>query len=227
MDTAPLSVEEMRTTLGFLERTNRWCGGAGVVLGYLTAWSRRWPAGGTIRMLDVGTGSADIPVAIVAWARARGLNVAVTGIDPVREVVAVARERTAGYPEITIEQADLNSLAEGHETFDYVTASLLLHHLPPDEAAGALQDMDGLSTRGIIVSDLHRTRTGYAAVWLLSRLLGNAVVRHDGPLSVRRAFRPEELDDLAESGGLAYLHARVHHPWFRVSLAGEKSAGQS
>ena len=91
-----------------------------------------------------------------------------------------------------------------------------------EDAVGALQDMDKLATRGVIVSDLHRTRGGYVAVSVLSRLFGNSVVQHDGPLSVRRAFRVRELDALAEEAGLPYLRVRVHHPWFRVSLAGEK-----
>ncbi len=222
MDSVALPLPVMHETLRFLERTNRWAGGVDVVLGHLAAWSRRWPAGAPIRILDIGTGGADIPVAIAAWARKHGHKVSLTAIDPVREVVAVARERAAAYPEIAVEQADLDSLAAGDETYDYVTASLLLHHLPPAEAVGAVQDMDALATRGVIVSDLHRTLPGYCAVSLLARLLGNAVVRHDGPLSVRRAFLPGELDAIAREAGLPYLRARVHRPWFRVSLAGEK-----
>lgn len=223
MDSVPLSPEVMRETLRFLERTNRWFGGAGLVLGFLSRWCGGWPRGATIRILDVGTGGADIPVAIAEWARALGLHVAITAIDPVRAVVGVARERASAWPEIAVEQADLTSLAAGNETFDYVTAALLLHHVPPDEAVGALTDMDTLATRGVIVSDLHRTVPAYLAVSLLSRVLGNVIVRHDGPLSVRRAFRPAELEALARDAGLDYLTARAHRPWFRVSLAGEKT----
>jgi hypothetical protein len=78
-----------------------------------------------------------------------------------------------------------------------------------------------LAKRGIIISDLRRGRAGYWAVKLLSDAVGNAVVRHDAPLSVRRAFRAEELETLARQAGLSYLSARPQ-PWFRISLAGEK-----
>jgi len=47
------------------------------------------------------------------------------------------------------------------------------------------------------------------------------VVRHDGPLSVRRAFTVHELARLAAGLGLSYLQARQERP-FRLSLAGEK-----
>jgi hypothetical protein len=63
-------------------------------------------------------------------------------------------------------------------------------------------------------------------VWLLSRLAGDDIVRHDGPLSVRRAFLSEDLSRAAEEAGLDYLRVR-RHPWFRLSLAGEKFSGSA
>jgi hypothetical protein len=78
-----------------------------------------------------------------------------------------------------------------------------------------------LARRGIIISDLHRTLLSYSAVSLLSYLIGNKIVRHDGPLSVRRAFTIPELNDLARAAGLPYLQASIE-PWFRTSLSGEK-----
>jgi hypothetical protein len=47
------------------------------------------------------------------------------------------------------------------------------------------------------------------------------VTRHDGPLSVRRAFTPAELDDLARAAGLPGARVHAHVP-FRVSLVWEK-----
>ena len=81
--------------------------------------------------------------------------------------------------------------------------------------------IDALSTRGIVISDLLRTASSYWAVTALSCLIGNKVVRHDGPLSVRRAFLPQELSALAAESGFPYLKSK-REPWFRVSLAGEK-----
>jgi 2-polyprenyl-3-methyl-5-hydroxy-6-metoxy-1,4-benzoquinol methylase len=121
-----------------------------------------------------------------------------------------------------VRRADLFDLDGEGASFDVVTASLFLHHCPAREVVRALRAMDRLAARGLILSDLLRSRAGYWAVGLLSHLIGNAVVRHDGPLSVRRAFRPEELEALAAEAGLPHLSVRVH-PWFRVSLAGTKA----
>ena len=219
MDTEVFPVAVMRETLNFLGVTTRHFGGAAVVLGHFRRWSRAWNKDETIRILDVGTGGAEIPIALAEWARNDGFRVHVTAIDLVPEVTHVARENAAGFPEIEVRQQDLFALS--NERFDYVTASLLLHHIPPAESQRLLATFDSLATRGVLLSDLFRSHASYCAVTALSYLIGNRVVMHDGPLSVRRAFKLEELTSLAKDAGLDYLKAR-REPWFRVSLAGEK-----
>lgn len=219
MDTRTFPAPVVEQTLDFLALTNRRFGGADVVLRTLNDWKRRWT--GRISILDVGAGGADIPLAVARWARRRSLPVRITVVDIVPEIADVARRNTSDFPEIIVRHADIFELAETGETFDYVTASLFLHHVPSDKLVAALRAMDRLARRGLIVSDLHRRAAGYWAVAALSRLAGNFVVRHDAPLSVRRAFRPEELDDLARRAGLDYLKTDVQ-PWFRLRLAGEK-----
>jgi 2-polyprenyl-3-methyl-5-hydroxy-6-metoxy-1,4-benzoquinol methylase len=191
------------------------------VLSHLDKWSTSWKSGEIIRILDIGTGGADLPLSIHRWAANKKFTVEITAVDIVDDIVSIARENTRGTAGVHIEQKDFFDLAAHGDHFDYVIASLLLHHIPPARARATLQAFDALATRGIIVSDLLRSATSYFAVMSLSLLVGNYVVRHDGPLSVRRAFTPEELQTIANEAGLPYLTAR-REPWFRVSLAGEK-----
>ncbi len=221
MDTVPLSPQVVDETLGFLELTNRRFGGSGVVLRMLQQWRASWPAGCRLRVLDVGTGAADIPCALLAWSRSTGVDLDVTAIDSAPDVVAAARERVRGVRGLSIEHASVADVAASGRQFDYVTASLLLHHVPPDRVDDALVSLDRLATRGVVVSDLKRSWPALVAVSLLSYTAGNSVVRHDGPLSVRRAFTADELRNMAAGLGLSYLKARSEGP-FRVSLSGEK-----
>jgi 2-polyprenyl-3-methyl-5-hydroxy-6-metoxy-1,4-benzoquinol methylase len=221
MDTQTLPVPVLKEALDFLALTNRCFGGTAVVLDRFERWSRRWQPGEEISVLDVGTGGADIPAALAGWAVRRGLKVRITALDLIPEVADIARDNTGAFPQITVRREDFSELARREETFDYVTASLFLHHCAPEDAPRVLRAFDRLARRGVLVSDLRRSRAGYWAVKALSRLAGNRVVRHDGPLSVRRAFRLEELAALARESGLPYLAAR-REPWFRVSLCGEK-----
>lgn len=221
MDTVTFEPPVVRRTLDFLGLTVRYFGGARAVIDRLDAWSAGWPPGATMSILDVGTGGAEIPVAIARWARAHHRCVRIVAIDLVPEIADIARARVAAYPEIEIRCADVFSLRASGETFDYVTASLFLHHVPSPRIDQVLRLFDALSRRGVIVSDLFRRAASYWAVTALAFLAGNQVVRHDAPLSVRRSFTPAELDRFAERAGLFYLRA-APAPWFRLTLAGEK-----
>src|SRR5690349_14672982 len=57
-------------------------------------------------LLDVGTGSADIPVAIVDWARRRGVAARIVALERHPVTAAIAQRRAEAYPEIAIVRAD-------------------------------------------------------------------------------------------------------------------------
>ncbi|MCG3205880.1 MAG: Ubiquinone biosynthesis O-methyltransferase [Elusimicrobia bacterium] len=223
MDTETLSLPEMRQTLRFLETTNKYFGGTAVIIRCLERWSKHWPKNQTVRVLDIGTGGAEIPIAMARWAKSNGHKVHITGIDLVDEISRIAAQNAADWPNVTIRRADFFDLTDSNEKFDYVISSLLLHHVPTEKIICALQAFDRLCARGLIISDLLRNRAGYWAVTAAGVLFGNKIVRHDGPVSVRRAFTPNELRSWAMAAGLNYLQAKKE-PWFRVSLAGEKTS---
>ncbi len=79
--------------------------------------------------------------------------------------------------------------------------------------------MQRIARRGILVNDLHRHPMAYVGIWLLSRALRMApMVQHDGPMSVRRGFRKEELKTLAHKTGLSPSFIQWH--WaFRWTLS--------
>ena len=52
-----------------------------------------------VSLLDVGTGSADIPAAMVRWARRQGLSVRVVAVEADPVSVAAARRLTRNLPE--------------------------------------------------------------------------------------------------------------------------------
>jgi 2-polyprenyl-3-methyl-5-hydroxy-6-metoxy-1,4-benzoquinol methylase len=86
---------------------------------------------------------------------------------------------------------------------DVALCSLMLHHLPEQAVVDLLRRLAGLVRLGFVVSDFRREWLAWAAVWLATRaILGNRMTRHDGPLSVRRAYTPAELARLAARAGL-------------------------
>jgi SAM-dependent methyltransferase len=214
------SPAELAHALDFLSASNTFLGGWSVMRERLEIWSRAWDKRRIITILDVGTGAADLPLRILNWGRQRRFNIKITGIDVDERILALARARTEGEESLRLLQCGLREFAEQGERFDYVLGSLFLHHLTPDEVEGSLRLCDGLAEKGLLFSDLRRCAAAYAGVRALT-CMADRVSRSDGPLSVRRAFLPEELEVAAHRAGLNYLRVR-RGPFFRLSLAGEK-----
>ena len=105
--------------------------------------------------------------------------------------------------------------------FDVVMASLFFHHLKWDECVRVLREMWRVSRTRVIVNDLHRHRVAYASIRVLSGLLSKSImVKNDGPVSVRRAFKPRELLNIAREAGVP---GRVHRSFpYRIVFVADK-----
>ncbi len=217
MDDPAVDRDQLDRSLRFIRVINQRLGGTAAALGHLRRWSAGWPPGEVIRIIDLGTGSADIPVAIVRWAAAAGLRVHVTAIDAHPTTLDLAREyvqRALGSedPEdIELLRADALSLMDHFEpgAFDYAHAGMFLHHLDDIEVMTVLRVMDRLTTRGVIWNDLLRGPVETVAVRLLT-LAGPAIVRHDAIVSVAAGFIRREVLDLASRVGLPHIGYRRH-----------------
>lgn len=153
-------------------------------------------------LLDLATGSADLPVAVVEWAREKGMRATITAVDINEFTLDLAGKRTAGYPEITLQAADALALDYPDRSFDIVLCCKTAHHLTPDQTVRLIREMRRIARRGYILMDLRRSWIAYALIFLITRLSGrNRVTCHDGPLSVLKAYVPEELAALAQKAG--------------------------
>jgi Methyltransferase domain len=220
----PAPLPALAENLRDLERLNVLFGGRAVTLGAVARLLDRVPPGRLATVVDVGTGSADIPRALVRWARRGRRPIRVIAVDRDEGVLEVARAALGEYPEIVLLRADAEQLPVRPESVDVVTSALTLHHLEPGPAASALAAMDGAARVGIAVNDLVRGRVAYAAVWVATRLFARgAMSRHDGPLSVRRAYTLAEVQALAEQAGLPGLVLRRHRLRMRWSAIRTKA----
>lgn len=230
MDDPAADVDELDRSLGFLRLVNRRLGGRRVLLGHLSRWSRGWARAGegVVSLLDVGTGSADLPVEARRWALGRGVELRVTGVDNHASTLELARRHvaSAGAPiasGVELVQGDALRLVDrfGPGSFDYVHAGLFLHHLQDIEVLTMLRVMDRLARRGIIWNDLVRSRA--YRLLLEPLLIGRPrMVKHDGRVSVEKGFTRREVLDYARRTDLGYARYRAHVWAGRFSLAGEK-----
>lgn len=209
-----------------LARLNRVTGGTTLSKRAIAALATdRRPA----TILDVGTGAADIPAALLAAAAraagngGAGRDLSVTATDSRREVLdaaVVARPALAHVAGLELELADGRSLPYPDASFDVAHASLVLHHLGRNEAIAFLRELRRVARFGIVVNDLIRARHHWLGaeilVWTIAR---GRYTRHDGPLSVRRAFTRRELAELVAAAGLSTVATEVGFAGHRVAIA--------
>jgi ubiquinone/menaquinone biosynthesis C-methylase UbiE len=199
-------LDDQRALVGNLRdlaRVNRRLGGAGLTAAAIDALA---PGTAGISVLDVGTGGADIPLSLIERGRAHGRLVTVTGVDSRPEVLAaaaIADPRVTATGELALHVGDGRSLPYPDGSFDIAHASMVVHHLEPEDARGLLSEMGRVARRGVVVNDLVRGRWSWLGAWLLSHLLTrNRFTRYDAPLSVRRAYTVAELTVLLAAAGL-------------------------
>ncbi len=223
MDEPGRPPSELAHALSDLRGVNRWLGGTRVVLRHLARLIDRNPRE-RYRVLDIGTGSGDIPLSILRWAKARGIGMEIVATDNHPTTLELARRHTAEAREITIESADALALPYEDRAFDLALCSTALHHFDAEEdVVRVLREMDRVTRIGFIVNDLARSRAALVGARLLAATVWrrHVLTRHDGPLSVRRAFTPAELRRFASTAGLAGARVHAHVP-FRVALVVEK-----
>ena len=186
-----------------LRRVNRWLGGVSLSAAAIEALAAHRD---DLTMIDVGTGGADIPLGLLARARRRGRRLSVVAVDSRAEVLAAAALATPGLPTadgLELVVADGRTLPYPDRSFDVAHCSLVVHHLGPDEAVALLREMGRVARLGVVVNDLDRTRLGWVGAWLMGHLLTrNRYSRLDGPLSVQRAYRAEEVAAMLREAGL-------------------------
>jgi ubiquinone/menaquinone biosynthesis C-methylase UbiE len=212
----PLDARLLAGNLRDLARFNDAGGGAELSYRALEPYLN---AGSRLRLLDVGTGAADIPRSLVRWAGTnRKLHVVATDVRP--EIVSLAQANATDTLEV--KQAPADRIDEADRSFDIVHSSLLLHHLDPHDAARMLAEMARVARRAVIVNDLDRRRRWLWAARVLTVLATrNAYTRNDAPLSVRRAYRPNEVTALAATVGLREVKRLWANPAYRYALVFE------
>jgi 2-polyprenyl-3-methyl-5-hydroxy-6-metoxy-1,4-benzoquinol methylase len=146
-------------------------------------------------LLDIGAGGCDIAIRAVREARRRGLKLSITALDNDPRTLSIAYRAIRDYPEIRIVEGDALKLSR-LGPFDFVFSNHLLHHLAWDEIKVVLEQVMVQTRVAFVMSDLKRSHWAYLGFTIFSAILTpRSFHYHDGRLSIRRGFLPEELRD--------------------------------
>jgi 2-polyprenyl-3-methyl-5-hydroxy-6-metoxy-1,4-benzoquinol methylase len=212
MDEPEVTQQEFVRALREIRWVNRYLGGTTAILDALKTLCKTDHE--PLRILDIGTGSADIPMALAEWGRATQRRLEITAVDLHPLAVQEAKARVSAYPEISVEACDAFQLPYPPESFDFVISSMFLHHLDDNEAVILLQKMVTLARRGVIINDLERHPLAWLGIRLLSILTAKgAVFYNDSALSVLRGFKKKELNTYCQQAGLKNFQIQHRHPF--------------
>lgn len=202
LDEAPLA--EAIPSLRDLVRINRYLGGYSTLrsmLRQIVTPTERFS------ILDVGAASGDMGRAMLRSYP----HAAVTSFDSMPDHLA-----PAAYPKVA---GDAFAMPFKDASFDFVFSSLFLHHFENDRVVDLLRGFRRIARRAVLAIDLERGPFASAflpaTAWLFH---WHPITLHDGPVSVRAAFKRTELLALAQAAGLTTAAVSVHRPWARLSL---------
>ncbi len=211
-----LSSSEWHAILRELRIVNRWLGGSRAALQEIKPLSQEAAGEKTekrpVEIVDLGSGSGDIPVALVTWARSAGYSLRVLAVDVDPTVCKIARRQVLHFPEITVLQGDVSRLPLRERGCDLILCSTFLHHFTDSKIVALLRTLLLKTRKGVVICDLHRHPLAYWGIRLLTALFSRSkAVRNDGPLSVLKGFRRPELVAILDTAGVQ--QARVKWRW--------------
>jgi SAM-dependent methyltransferase len=216
LDDAVLPIEEVERSLADIRWINRFWGGHRVarsaVLGAILSAARPQT------LLDLGSGSTDVPIDLARKASRRGVRLVPYGLDLQVAHLATARGLYGNAaPSLVAGDAKRTPFPDG--SFDWVISAQFFHHFSPEENVGILREMARLARLGIFVLDLRRHAVARLAVMGLGPFLfRSGVTRADARMSVEQAYTPAEVGEIARCAGLSEIAVRAAPP-FRLVLS--------
>lgn len=203
-------------SFSLMEMVNRRLGGTRAVRRFLAAESARRKDDAPLRILDIGSGSCDIPLAISRWGRTHNIPLQFTCVEMADHAISIARAKLDQVNDPAVHLLQENIFAhQPAEPYDYAIASMCFHHFKNNMIIALLRKLRGIVLGGVLINDLRRSRLAYFGAGLL--LLGAPFgLRHDALLSIRRGFQVKELYALLRQ--LDAVTVSVKPAWcFRIS----------
>jgi len=203
MDDLKMEGEVLASTLRQIAMVNKWLGGSSLILGGIKKIIKKDKYLKVLKIADFGFGGGEILREIAIWARKNKIQTELIGFDANAYTISYAKEQSVAFPEIKFEQLDIFEFEAIHNQYDISLCSLFLHHFNEDEILLIIKKLYASSSRALLINDLQRSLIAYYLFKLVTFVLSaSKMVRHDGLLSVKKAFRKNELKLLASKASV-------------------------
>jgi ubiquinone/menaquinone biosynthesis C-methylase UbiE len=186
-----------------LDVINKWLGGNQVTINSISSLLDSTDKQRPLVIADIGCGSGDMVTRIARWGSQTGRQLKVVGIDANPNIIDYARKKSYGLDNISFEVMNVLEDTFASNRFDIVVATLFMHHFTNDQLIRLFRLLNDQTRIGFVVNDIHRHALAFHSIRLLTALFSRSpMVKHDGPLSVQRAFTRSDLKSILSNAGI-------------------------
>lgn len=200
MDDFELSGSELRRTLKDLDNINSWLGGNQITVKGVNELVNSNTGINNISIVDIGCGNGAMLRKLAKWGNKKNLQLELIGIDANPHAIAIGKELSSEYKNISFEVLNIFSEEFKQRDFDIILCTLTLHHFKDKEITNLLKQLYNQANYGIVVNDLHRNKLAYILFKAFCAVfVNNEIARKDGLTSILRGFKRADLNKYIET----------------------------
>jgi 2-polyprenyl-3-methyl-5-hydroxy-6-metoxy-1,4-benzoquinol methylase len=204
MDDLEASGQIIDVTLRELETINRLLGGNYVTVNGINTLLKNTKRDHPLVIADLGCGSGDILKLIRKKLNKKSYGATLIGIDANKNITEYAKAHTNVNDNINYEAINIFSQDFAERKFDIVTGTLFFHHFTTDQLIAFFRQLKDQVRVGIVINDIHRHWFAYHSInWLTRWFSKSYMVKHDAGVSVMRAFKKNELENIIRHAGFS------------------------
>lgn len=197
MDTFSGTTNELETILQDINRVNKLLGGYSITLdAVFKVIARKEQESYTI--LDMGCAEGTMLRKLALAARKKKMKLNLIGVDFNKQGLQLAQQYSTDYPEISYLNTDILKTDFSEWNVDVVMTTLTLHHFTDEGVVEFVNRFVEIAKLGVVINDLERSPAAYYLFKAFSLFfIRTEIAKKDGLLSIRRAFKKEELQHFA------------------------------
>lgn len=199
MDDFSLEGAELTEALDQIAKINQLLGGNKLTLHGLKKLLRKTDTNKPLVIADIGCGNGDMLRMLARYGKKNGLTFKLIGIDANAFTIRYAEDLSKEFENIKYECMDIFSPDFNSLKYDIALCTLTLHHFSKEQIEDLLKRVYHNTSIGIVVNDLHRSKTAYRLFELICDVFKlNDMSRQDGLVSILRGFKKKELKHFSE-----------------------------
>jgi 2-polyprenyl-3-methyl-5-hydroxy-6-metoxy-1,4-benzoquinol methylase len=150
---------------------------------------------------EIGCGGGDNLTAVDDFLKKINRDAALIGVDIKQECLQFAQQHVTA--DVQWICSDYRKVIWPGRKPDVIFSSLFCHHFTDEQLTEQLKWLRENSSMGFFINDLHRNAIAYFLIKQLTRFFSRSyLVKNDGPLSVKRAFKRKDWVRILAAAGI-------------------------